>query len=89
MLKSMADWGSAMRLMSRTQCTAIHELAWVTGGVDPANPLCRKLSEYLGDHMATSPDGQRLYLKSPHHRQLIQASPCLLVPAHVVSHGFH
>lgn len=83
----MADWGSAMRLMSRTQCAAIHELAWVTGGVDPANPLCSGLSEFLQDHM--TPDGQRLYLKSPHHRQLIQASPCLLVPAHVVPHGFH
>ncbi|CAL8469823.1 g9365 [Coccomyxa elongata] len=70
--ESVRDWWYAFALMSRAERRAIFDLAFVTHGLDPVLALNRGLSAFLTPHLVCAPDGLNCYLRSPHHRQLIQ-----------------
>ncbi len=77
LMQSVRDWGYAFALMSRAERRAIFDLAFVTHGLDPVGALTRGLSAYLTPHLVCAPNGLTYYLRSPHHRQLIQVNLAL------------
>lgn len=78
-VQSVNDWRAAFTLMSENERRAIYELSFVYYGFDPVRALSRGLLKYLEPHMTTSGNGMTKYLKSPHHRQLLQARQLHLI----------
>ena len=70
--QSVAEWRAAFALMTLAQRLAAHDLAFVTHGLEIEKILPRGISRYLEPQLVPNPNGCGSYLRSPHHRQLIQ-----------------